>query len=61
MSSVEDLSELECLRLQVAELTRTLADRDQSVRAQRHHLEETIQDLREQSQDLRAIVEGTAA
>ncbi len=50
MSSTGPLSELESLRLQVAELTRTLAERDQ-----------TLQDRPEQSNLLRAIVEGTSA
>jgi PAS domain S-box-containing protein len=61
MSSAEHLSELEFLRSQVAELSRALAERDQSVRAPHHHLEETMQDLREQSHLLRTIIEGTAA
>jgi len=50
MSSTDHLSELESLQLQVADLARSLAERDHS-----------MQDLREQSQLLRAIVEGTAA
>ena len=49
MSRTDHLPELESLRSQVAELSRTLAERDQS-----------MQDLREQSDLLRAIVEGTA-
>jgi len=61
MSSAEHLSELELLRLRVAELSRALAERDQSMRAPNHHLEETMQDLLEQSHLLRTIIEATAA
>jgi len=50
MSSTGPLSELESLRWQVAELTRTLAERDQA-----------LQDGPEQANLLRAIVEGTSA
>ena len=50
MSRIDHLPELESLRSQVAELSRTLAERDQS-----------MQDLHEQSDLLRAIVEGTAS
>src|SRR5687767_2475975 len=50
MSSPGQLSELESLRSQVADLTHALAQRDRS-----------MQDLREQSHLLRTIVEGTAA
>lgn len=48
MSSTDHLSELESLRSQVVDLARELAERDQSMRAQSHHFEETMQDLREQ-------------
>jgi PAS domain S-box-containing protein len=61
MSCIDHLSELEALRLQVADLTRALAERTQSMSAERRDLVETIQDLREQSQLLRTIIEGTAA
>lgn len=61
MSSVEHLSELKSLRLQVAELSRALAERDQSAGPPNHHLGKTMQDLREQSHLLRTIIEGTAA
>ena len=61
MSTTGHLSELESLRLQVADLSRALAERDQSMRTQSHHLEEKMQDLREQSHLLRTIIEGTAA
>ncbi|MEP6958097.1 MAG: PAS domain S-box protein, partial [Nitrospirota bacterium] len=54
MSSADHLSELESLRLQVAELSRALAERDR-------HLDRSRQDQPEQSDLLRAIVEGTAA
>jgi PAS domain S-box-containing protein len=50
MSSTGHLPELELLRGQVADLSRELAERDRS-----------MQDLREQSQLLRTIIEGTAA
>ncbi len=50
MNSPDHLAELESLRSQVADLARALAERDRS-----------MQDLREQSQLLRTIVEGTAA
>ena len=50
MSSTDHLSELDSLRSQVADLARELAERDRS-----------MQDLREQSQLLRTIVEGTSS
>jgi len=50
MSSTGHLSELDLLRSQVADLARELAERDRAA-----------QDLQEQSDLLRAIVEGTAA
>lgn len=50
MSSTSHLSELDLLRGQVADLSRELAERDR-----------VAQDLREHSDLLRAIVEGTAA
>ena len=49
MSSAGHLSELDLLRSQVADLSRQLAERDR-----------LAQDSREQSEKLRAIVEGTA-
>ena len=61
MSSTGHLSEVESLRLQMADLTRALAGRDQSMRAQSYHLEEPMRDLREQSHLLRTTIEGTAA
>jgi hypothetical protein len=50
MSSTGHLSEVESLRSQMADLTRALAGRDQSMR-----------DLREQSHLLRTTIEGTAS
>jgi hypothetical protein len=44
----------------VANFSRSLAKREQSMSAERRDLEETIQGLREQSQLLRTIVEGPA-
>jgi PAS domain S-box-containing protein len=61
MSSTNHPSELESLRSQVADLTRALAEREQAMQAQHHHLEEMIRDLREQSNLLHTIIEGTAA
>ncbi|HEY6640207.1 MAG TPA: PAS domain S-box protein [Nitrospiraceae bacterium] len=61
MSSTDHRSELESLRSQVADLARELAEREQSIRAQRHHFEETMQDLRGRSHLLHTIIEGTAA
>ena len=61
MSSTNHPSELESLRLQVADLTRALAEREQAMQAQHHHLEETMRDLCEQSNSLRTVIEGTAA
>ncbi|MEO8340196.1 MAG: PAS domain S-box protein [Nitrospirota bacterium] len=49
MSSIDHLSEIDSLRSQVAELERTLAERDRS-----------MQDLREHRHLLRTIAEGTA-
>jgi PAS domain S-box-containing protein len=54
MSGTGHLSELESLRLQVADLVRELAERDR-------HLDRNLQDQSEQSDLLRTIVEGTAA
>lgn len=54
MSTTGHLSELESLRSQVADLSRTLAERDR-------HLDRNLQDQPEQSNLLRTIIEGTAA
>src|SRR5205823_12703643 len=61
MSSAEHLSELEFLRSQVAELSRALAEREQFIRANSHHVKEPMQDPREPLQLLRTIIGGTAA
>jgi|CXWL01.1.fsa_nt_gi PAS domain S-box-containing protein len=60
MSYTDHLSELEALRSQVADLSRALAERDQLMDVERRHHEGEIRDLREQSELLRSIVEGTA-
>ncbi len=54
MSGTGHMSELESLRLQVADLQRELAERD-------WHLDRNLQDQPEQAGLLRTIVEGTAA
>lgn len=61
MSSTGHAPELESLRSQVADLARELAERDRLMQTQSRHLEQTMLDLREQSELLQAIVEGTAA
>ena len=61
MSSTGHLSELDLLRGQVADLSRELAARDRALREQSLHLDRERQHVREQSEMLRAIVEGTAA
>ena len=61
MSSTGQVPELESLRLQIADLARELAARDQSIRTQSQQLEQTMQDLRAQSDLLKAILEGTAS
>ena len=61
MSSTGRLPELESLRSQVAGLARELAQRDQAMQAQQQGLDSELQDLRKQSDLLRAIMEGTAA
>ena len=60
MSSTDHLSELESLRSQVTDLSRALAERDQSMSTQRHQLEAEMQDLREQSHLLHTIIKGIA-
>jgi len=61
MSCTDHLLELESLRLQVADLKRTLAEREQMLSGQPRKLDEIKQDVRERSHRLHAIVEGTAA
>ncbi len=54
------VSEVDSLRSQVAELARELAERDQALHDRSRHLNGELQDLREQSQRLHAIVTSTA-
>ncbi|HEX7766778.1 MAG TPA: PAS domain S-box protein, partial [Nitrospira sp.] len=61
MSSTGHLPELESLRSQVADLARELAERDQAMQARHQSVDSELQDLRKQSDLLRAIMEGTAA
>lgn len=61
MSATSHPPELELLRKQVADLARELTERDQAFRHQNRQLDDEVQDLREQSEMLRAIVAGTAA
>ncbi|MBD0315091.1 MAG: PAS domain S-box protein [Nitrospiraceae bacterium] len=59
MSGTDPITELQSLRQQVSELTRALLE--QASPPQSHHPDETLEDLREESRLLRAIIEGTAA
>ena len=61
MSSSDHLAELESLRAQVGELSRTVAEREHALQDQQQSLEHVMQDLRAQSDLLKAIMEGTAA
>ena len=61
MSPTSHLRELDLLRKQVADLTRELTDRDQIFRERKRAFDDELQDLRERSDMLRAIVTGTAA
>ncbi len=61
MSATSHPPELDLLRRQVADLARELTERDQAFRDQNQQLDDELQDLREQSEMLRAIVTGTAA
>ncbi|NJN69057.1 MAG: PAS domain-containing protein [Nitrospira sp.] len=61
MSATSHPPELDLLRRQVADLARELTERDQAFRHQNRQLDDEVQDLREQSEMLRAIVAGTAA
>ncbi|MEO5955407.1 MAG: PAS domain S-box protein, partial [Nitrospiraceae bacterium] len=61
MSCTDHLLEIESLRSQIAELSRTLAERNQSMQVQQQSLEHVMQDLRAQSGLLKAIMESTAA
>ena len=59
MNSTGKIPELELLRVQVADLARELAARDQSIEIHQQTLEHVKQDLRAQSDLLKAIVKGT--
>lgn len=61
MSATSHLPELDLLRKQVADLARELTERDQTLRLQNRQMDGELQDLREESEMLRAIVVGTAA
>jgi len=61
MNSPVHLSELDALRSQVSLLSSELAERDRALREQSLHFDRERQDVREQSEMLRAIVEATAA
>ncbi|MDH4079465.1 MAG: PAS domain S-box protein [Nitrospira sp.] len=61
MSATSHPPELDLLRKQVADLARELTERDQALRHQNRKMDGELQDLREQSEMLRAIVAGTAA
>ena len=61
MSSTGRVPDVESLRSQVSELLRELGERDHSMQAQTQRLATTLQDLQEQSDLLRTIIEGTAA
>ncbi|MBH0176623.1 MAG: hypothetical protein HP491_01820 [Nitrospira sp.] len=54
------ISEVDVLRSQVAELSRELAKRDQTLHEHSHRLDSEFQDLRKQATQLQAIVTGTA-
>ena len=61
MSPTSHLPELDLLRQQVADLARELTERDQTFRERKRQLDDELQDLRERSDMLRAIVAGTSA
>ncbi|MDR4465659.1 MAG: PAS domain S-box protein [Nitrospira sp.] len=61
MSATSHPPEMELLRKQVADLVRELTERDQALRLHNRQMDGELQDLREQSEMLRAIVAGTAA
>lgn len=60
MSPTSHLRELDVLRKQVADLTRELNERDQTVYERKRQSDDELKDLRERSDMLRAIVTGTA-
>ncbi|NGZ02221.1 MAG: hypothetical protein CV090_04115 [Nitrospira sp. WS238] len=61
MSPTSHLHELDLLRKQVADLARELTERDEAFRHHNRQMDGELEDLREQSDMLRAIVTGTAA
>ncbi|MBK8277372.1 MAG: PAS domain S-box protein [Nitrospira sp.] len=61
MNSTSHLAELDLLRRQVADLSRELTERDQALQEFSRQRDDELQDLRERSDMLRAIVAGTAA
>ncbi|MBX3349083.1 MAG: PAS domain S-box protein [Nitrospira sp.] len=61
MNSTSHLAELDLLRRQVADLSRELTERDQALQDFTRQRDDELQDLRERSDMLRAIVAGTAA
>ncbi len=61
MASTSHLAELDLLRRQVADLSRKLTERDQVLQEFTRQRDDELQDLRERSDMLRAIVAGTAA
>jgi len=61
MGPTSHLRELDLLRKQVADLTRELRDRDQIFRERTCEIDDEVQDLRERSDMLRAIVTSTAS
>ena len=61
MNSTSHLAELDLLRRQVADLSRELTERDQTLQEFTRQQDDELQDLRERSDMLRAIVAGTAA
>lgn len=61
MSATSHPPEMELLRKQVADLARELTERDQTIRHQNRQMDGELQNLREQSEMLRAIMAGTAA
>lgn len=61
MNSTSHLAELDLLRRQVADLSRELTERDQTLQEFSRQRDDELQDLRERSDMLRAIVAGTAA
>jgi PAS domain S-box-containing protein len=61
MNSTSHLAELDVLRRQVADLSRELTERDQTLQEFTRQRDDELQDLRERSDMLHAIVAGTAA